>query len=177
MLSRTCRKRRASSPDDGRNSWFFSSCGATCGLSLEFRWGSQRASHVAQGKSSLHSSCEGERSISLESRQGNLVSRHVEGGISRSFLSCGRKPWVTSTCDGDLRELLMVPMASQEYTGVGRGLLGLHWGRSNGKGPLLELRQEPQVSSPVLTWVMGYATSNSESSLDLCGDMQLCFPL
>ena len=72
----------------------------------------------------------------------------------------------------------MVPMGSQEYFGVGRGLLGLHWGRSNGKGPLLELRQEPQVSSPVLTWVSDvYAISNRESGLNLCGGMELCFPL
>ena len=42
-----------------------------------------------------------------------------DGGISWFFSSCGRKPWVSSTCDGDLRELLMVPMGSQEYFGVG----------------------------------------------------------
>ena len=37
------------------------------------------------------------------------------------------KPWVPSTCDGDLTELLRVPMGSQEYCGVGMGLSGLHW--------------------------------------------------
>ena len=31
-------------------------------------------------------------------------------------------------CDCDLSELLMVPVGSQEYCGVGRGLSGLHWG-------------------------------------------------
>ena len=37
-------------------------------------------------------------------------------------MSCGRKPWVSSTCDGDLRELLFVPIESQGDCGLGRGL-------------------------------------------------------
>ena len=45
--------------------------------------------------------------IALESLQGNPVSRCAEGGILRSFSSCVRKPCVCSTCDGDLRELLL----------------------------------------------------------------------
>ena len=89
---------------------------------------------MASGKSSLHSSCEEESGIALESRQGNRASGPVEKGISLSFLSCGKKPWVPSTCDGDLSELLMVPMGSQESCGVGRGLSGLHWGWCNERG-------------------------------------------
>ena len=108
---------------------------------------------MAPRKSSLHLNCEGERGISLESRQGNRTSRHVEWKISRPFSSCGRNPWVPSTCDSELRELLMVPMGCQEYCGDGRGLLGLHWGRCNGRVPHLQLRWEPQGSPPVLTWV------------------------
>ena len=76
---------------------------------------------MAPGKSSLHSSCEVERGIALESRLGNWASRRIEGGILTSFSSYGRN-LVPSTCDGDLRELLMVPMGSQGYSGVGRGL-------------------------------------------------------
>ena len=45
--------------------------------------------------------------IALESLQGNPASRCAEGGILRSFSSSGRKPCVCSTCDGDLRELLL----------------------------------------------------------------------
>ena len=71
---------------------------------------------------SLHSTCKGKRGIALESQEGNRESRRVEGGILRSFLSWGRKPWVPSTCDGDLRELLIVPIGSQEYSGLGSGL-------------------------------------------------------
>ena len=114
--------------------------------------GIQGASCVAPGQSSLHSRCEGECGIVFESRQGNRASKHVEAGILRSFSNCSRKPWVPSTCDSDLREFLMVPMGSHEYCGVGRGLSRLHWVWCNGRGPHPDLRQEPQVSSPVLMW-------------------------
>ena len=49
----------------------------------------------------------------------------------------------------------MLPKGNQEYFGVGRGHSGLHWFQFNGRGPLLELRREPQDSSPVLMWVSG----------------------
>ena len=70
LLSRPCSKRRALSWDDGGISWFFSSCGTTCGLSLELRWGTKGATRSAPGKSNLHSSCENELGIALESLQG-----------------------------------------------------------------------------------------------------------
>ena len=73
---------------------------------------------MVPGKFSLHSSCEGEHGIALESCQGNRASRCLEGGISRSFWSCSRKPWLPSTCDSDLREILRVFMVNQEYCGV-----------------------------------------------------------
>ena len=86
---------------------------------------------------------------------GYRASRRGKEGLSRSFSECSRKPWVHSTCASDRRELLRVPLRSQGYCGVGRGLSGLQWGRCNGRGPHLELRLEPQASSPVLTWVSG----------------------
>ena len=119
---------------------------------------------MAPGKSSLHLSCERECSIALKSQQRNQDSRRVKGEISRSFSSCRRKPWVFSTCDCDLRELLTVPMGSQEYCGVGRGLMGLHWGQCKGRGPHLELRREPQGSSPVLTWLCMPSQKGSQVS-------------
>ena len=93
-----------------------------CGVSHEVQWGTQGASSVVPGKSSLHSTCEGERGIALNSLQGNPASRRAEGAFSSSFSSCGRKPWVSSTCDGDLRELLIVPIGSQESSGLGHDL-------------------------------------------------------
>ena len=86
LLSRPCRKRRASSRDDGGISWFFSSCGRKFGVSLKLQRGTQGASRVAPGKSSLHLNCEGECGIALASRQGNWASIRVEGesrGLSR----------------------------------------------------------------------------------------------
>ena len=68
LLSRPCRKRRASSRDDGQISWFFSGCDATCGVFLELRRGTNKASRVTPVKSSLHSSCKGQHGIALESR-------------------------------------------------------------------------------------------------------------
>ena len=97
----------------------------------------------------------GERGIALQSWRGNRASICAEGGISRSFLICGRKLWVPSSCDGDLRELLMVPMGSQESFQVVRSLSGFLWGWCNGRGPHLQLRREPQGSSPFLTLIAG----------------------
>ena len=126
-----------------------------CGVSHEIRRGNQGVSCVAPGNSCLHSSCQGEPGIALESWWGNQASRHVEEGLSRSYTGCSRIPWFPSTFVGDFRELLRVPLRSQEYCGVGRGLSGLHWVWCNGRGPHLELRQEPQGSSPFLTSISG----------------------
>ena len=154
LISRPGRKGWALSRDDEGSRGFFKLQRDVWGF-LKLRRGTQGASCVAPGKSGHHLSCERECSIALESQQGHRVSRRIEGGSSRSFSSCGRKIWVPSTCDGDLRELLRVPMGSQEYCGVGRELLELHWVWCNGRGPHLELGREPQGSSAVLTWVSG----------------------
>ena len=69
LLSRPCRKRRASSRDDGQISWFFFfELLCKCVVSHEVRWRTQGASRVARGKSRLHLRCEGERGIALKSR-------------------------------------------------------------------------------------------------------------
>ena len=44
-----------------------------------------------------------------------------------------------------------MPLRTQGYCGVGRGLSGLHWLWCNGRGLRLEWTQEPQASSPFLT--------------------------
>ena len=59
-------RERASSRNDRRTSWFFSSC---VGI-LELGRGTEVASCVAPGKSNFHSSYEGEMRIALESLQG-----------------------------------------------------------------------------------------------------------
>ena len=66
LLPRPCRKRRASSRDDGGTSWLFSSCGASVGFLTRFdgelrepllwRQGSQVSIRVARGSMALLSS-------------------------------------------------------------------------------------------------------------------------
>ena len=98
LLSRPCRKRRASSHDDGGILWVFFRAVAGVWGSHMLRQGTQGASRVVPGKSSLHLSFEGECGIALESWKWNRALRCIEEGISRSFSSCGRKPSVPFTC-------------------------------------------------------------------------------
>src|SRR5574337_1047566 len=106
-----------------------------CAVSPEVRRRGQCASRGAPGKSGLHASGEGERVIAPEPWEGHLASRRVEEGLSRSFSGGGRKPWVPSTCAGDLRGLLMVALRSQGNwrwegpLGTPRGLV--HWKRAS----------------------------------------------
>ena len=79
------------------------------------------------GKSGLPCSWRGGARHCSRVMVGDRASRRVEEGLSRSFSGCGRKTWVPSTCAGDLRELLRVPLRSQGYCGVGSGLSGLLW--------------------------------------------------
>ena len=48
-----------------------------------------------------------------------------------------------------------MPMRSQGYCGVGRGLSRLHWVWCNARGPHLELKWEPEGSYPFLTSIAG----------------------
>ena len=48
-----------------------------------------------------------------------------------------------------------MPLRNHGYCGFGRGLSGLHWVWCNGRGPHLELRREPQGTSPFLTLIAG----------------------
>ena len=80
--------------------------------------------------------------------------------------------------DGDLRDLLVLPQESLVCMQVERGLSGFLSSRCQVLSPHMKLRPEPRVSSPVLTWILGFLSSfNMESGLVSCGDMQVCFPL
>ena len=68
LLSRPCRKRRASSLNDGRILWFLSRCGVNVGFLTSYYGELREPLMWCQGKSGLHLSCEGERGIALESR-------------------------------------------------------------------------------------------------------------
>ena len=64
--------------------------------------------------------------------------------------------WVPSRCDGDLREPLILSLATEVSFRVVRGLSGflLSWFRE--LGPYLQLKWEIQGSSLVLTWISGF---------------------
>ena len=64
-----------------------------------------------------------------------------------------------SSCDGDLRDLLVLPQERQVSIWVVRGLSGFLSSRCRSIGPHLSLRLEPQGSSPVLTWISGFLWS------------------
>ena len=126
---------------------------------------------MAPGKSSLHSCWKEEHGIACESQQGNRASRCIEGEISRSFSS-------PSTCDSDLSKLLMMPMVNQEYFGLGKGLLECQRGAAKEEG--LISSWVGNLSVPLLFWRRSQgvcAALNRESGIDLCGGMELWFPL
>ena len=75
---------------------------------------------MAPGKSGLLAHGEGERIIALESWEGTRASRYVEEGLSRSFSGLSKNTWVPSTCAGDLREILRVPLGSRDTVELGR---------------------------------------------------------
>ena len=69
------------------------------------------------------------------------------------FLELGQ---VLSTYDGDLRDPLWGPQEMPVPFRVARGLSGFLSRRCRGLRPCVESVPEPEVSSPVLTWILGY---------------------
>ena len=73
------------------------------------------------------------------------------------------------SCDGDLREPLILPQGSQVSFRDARGSVGLFSSRCRGIGPHLKLKQETQGSSPFGTGILGFLSSfNWVSSLGSC---------
>ena len=69
------------------------------------------------------------------------------------FLELGQE---LSTYDGDLRDLLWWPVESPIPMRVARGLSGFLSRRCRGLRSRVEWVPEPEDSSPVLTWILGY---------------------
>ena len=63
---------------------------------------------------------------------------------------------VLSTYDGDLRDLLWWPLERPFPMRVARGLSGFLSRRCRGLRCRVEWVPEPEDSSPVLTWILGY---------------------
>ena len=66
---------------------------------------------------------------------------------------------VLSTYDGDLRDPLWWPQARPVPSELVDGISGFLSCRCRGLRPCVESVPEPEVSSPVLTWILGYIWS------------------
>ena len=91
--------------------------------------------------------------ISLETPQRKWASSGLERRTSWIFSSCGRcsrlSTGTSGTRSGGLRK-------GQSPCKLLRGLSGFLSGRCRGIRPCVESVPEPEVSSPVLTWILGY---------------------
>ena len=63
---------------------------------------------------------------------------------------------VLSTYEGDLSDPLWWPQEMPVPMRVARGLSGFLSRRSRGLRPCVDSVPEPEVSSPVLTWILGH---------------------
>ena len=91
--------------------------------------------------------------ISLETPQGKLASSRLEGRTSWIFSSCCRCSRLTTGTSGTLSGGLRKGQSPCELHG---GISGFLSRRCPGLRPCLESVLEPEDSSPVLTWILGY---------------------
>ena len=91
--------------------------------------------------------------ISLESPQRKWASSRLEGTTSWIFSSCGRCSRLTTGTTGTPSGGLRKGQSPCELLG---SLLGLHSRRCSGLRPCVESVPDPEDSSPVLTWILGY---------------------
>ena len=94
--------------------------------------------------------------ISLETPQRKWASSRLEGRTSWIFSSCGRCSRLTTETSGTRSGGLRKGQSSCELLG---GLSGFHSRQCRGLRPCLESVPEPEDSSPVLTWILGYFSS------------------
>ena len=91
--------------------------------------------------------------ISLEMPQQKLASSRLQGRTSWMFSSCGRCSRLTTGTSGTRSGGLRKGQSSCELLG---GLLGFLSRLCRGLRFCVESVPEPEHSSPVLTWILGY---------------------
>ena len=91
--------------------------------------------------------------ISLETPQRKWASSRLEGRTSWMFSSCGRCSRLTTGTSGTRSGGLRKGQSPSELLG---GLSGFFSRRCRGLKPCVETVPEPEDSSPVLTWILGY---------------------
>ena len=94
--------------------------------------------------------------ISLETPQRKWASSRLEGGTSCIFSSCGRCSRLTTGTSGTRSGGLRKGQSPCELLGV---LSGFFSSRCRGLKTCVETVLEPEDSSPVLTWILGYLRS------------------
>ena len=87
--------------------------------------------------------------ISLDTPQRKWASSRLEGKTSWIFSSCGRCSRLTTGTSG-------TRSGGQSPCELLWGLSGFLSHRCQGLRPCVELVPEPEDSSPVLTWILGY---------------------
>ena len=91
--------------------------------------------------------------ISLETPQRKWASSRLEGRTSWIFSSCGRCSRLTKGTSGTRSGGLRKGQSPCELLG---GLSAFRSNRCRGVRPCVESVPEPEHSSPVLTWILGY---------------------
>ena len=91
--------------------------------------------------------------ISLETPQRKWSSSPLEGRTSWIFTSCGRWSRLTTVTSGTRSGGLRKVQSACELLG---GLSGFLSRRCRGLSPCVESVPEPENSSAVLTWILGY---------------------
>ena len=91
--------------------------------------------------------------ISLETPQRKWASSRLKGRTSWTFYSCGRCSRLTTGTSGTRSGGLRKGQSPCELLG---GLSGFLSHRYRGLRPCVETVPEPEDSSPVLTWILGY---------------------
>ena len=91
--------------------------------------------------------------ISLETPQRKWASSRLEGRTSWIFWSCDRCSRHTTGTSGTRSGGLRKGKSPCELLG---GLSGFFSRRCRGLKPCVETVPEPEISSPVLTWILGY---------------------
>ena len=94
--------------------------------------------------------------ISLETPQRKWASSRLDGRTSWIFSSCGRCSRITTGTSGTRSGGLRKGQSPCEMLGDLSGFLSR---RCRGLRPCVESVPEPEPSSPVLTWILGYFCS------------------
>ena len=129
--------------------------GLSCFLSSGDRYVGELL-ELQQGCEEPYGSSRGLGVISLETPQRKWASSRLEGRTSWIFSSCGRCSRLRTGSSGTRSGGLRKGQSPRELLG---GLSGFLSRRCRGLRPCVEWVPEPEDSSPVLTWILGYLCS------------------